>query len=198
LITAQKLGYVGNNRCLGAYVFDKASGKVETFSASVVVLATDFVTGWVDEDTVEVEDEVLDQSFSGLTEDAPVVPPILPPQALAELYGGNIFKVRKAKKREQPRKKPPLAEIVRELVDDGAKHAVVATLPKREQGYLQEVSVEELLARVEAATAKVKAEVRRLWVEREESDDQKVIDILLGVEEPVAYKGDDDDEFTLF
>ncbi len=40
LITAQKLGYVGENRCLGAYVFDKKSGKVQTFAAPVTLLAT--------------------------------------------------------------------------------------------------------------------------------------------------------------
>jgi L-aspartate oxidase len=40
LITSQKLGYVGENRCLGAYVFDKKSAQVETFSAPVTILAT--------------------------------------------------------------------------------------------------------------------------------------------------------------
>ena len=40
LITSQKLGYVGANRCLGAYVFDKKSGAVETFAAGVTLLAT--------------------------------------------------------------------------------------------------------------------------------------------------------------
>ena len=40
LITSQKLGYVGENRCLGAYVFDKKSASVETFSAPVPLLAT--------------------------------------------------------------------------------------------------------------------------------------------------------------
>jgi L-aspartate oxidase len=40
LITSQKLGYVGENHCLGAYVFDKKSGQVETFSAPVTLLAT--------------------------------------------------------------------------------------------------------------------------------------------------------------
>jgi L-aspartate oxidase len=40
LITSQKLGYVGENSCLGAYVFDKKSGRVETFSAPVTILAT--------------------------------------------------------------------------------------------------------------------------------------------------------------
>jgi len=40
LITSQKLGYVGTNRCLGAYVFDKKSGTVKTFVASATVLAT--------------------------------------------------------------------------------------------------------------------------------------------------------------
>lgn len=40
LITTQKLGYVGANRCLGIYVLDKASGQVETFAAPVIVLAT--------------------------------------------------------------------------------------------------------------------------------------------------------------
>ena len=40
LITSQKLGYVGSNRCLGAYVFDKSIGTVETYAAPVTVLAT--------------------------------------------------------------------------------------------------------------------------------------------------------------
>ncbi|HXI73619.1 MAG TPA: L-aspartate oxidase [Verrucomicrobiae bacterium] len=40
LITSQKLGYVGENHCLGAYVFDKKSGRVEIFSASATILAT--------------------------------------------------------------------------------------------------------------------------------------------------------------
>ena len=40
LITSQKLGYVGENRCLGAYVFDKKSGRVWTFTAPVTLLAT--------------------------------------------------------------------------------------------------------------------------------------------------------------
>jgi L-aspartate oxidase len=40
LITSQKLGYVGDNRCLGAYVLDKAAGKVYAFVAPVTLLAT--------------------------------------------------------------------------------------------------------------------------------------------------------------
>jgi L-aspartate oxidase len=40
LITSQKLGYAGANRCLGAYVFDKKSGRVWTFTAPVTLLAT--------------------------------------------------------------------------------------------------------------------------------------------------------------
>src|SRR5512137_2923402 len=40
LVTSQKLGYVGGNRCLGAYVFDKQTGLVETFAAPVTLLAT--------------------------------------------------------------------------------------------------------------------------------------------------------------
>jgi L-aspartate oxidase len=40
LITRQKLGYVGTNQCLGAYVFDKNSGNVETFTSPVTILAT--------------------------------------------------------------------------------------------------------------------------------------------------------------
>ncbi len=40
LITSQKLGYVGPNRCLGAYVFDKEARQVETYSAPVTLLAT--------------------------------------------------------------------------------------------------------------------------------------------------------------
>ena len=40
LVTSQKLGYVGANRCLGAYVFDKKTGTVETFAAPVTLLAT--------------------------------------------------------------------------------------------------------------------------------------------------------------
>lgn len=40
LITSQKLGYVGENRCLGAYVFDKQAQTVETFVAGTTLLAT--------------------------------------------------------------------------------------------------------------------------------------------------------------
>lgn len=40
LITTQKLGLIGPNRCVGAYVLDVKNNVVETFSAPVVVLAT--------------------------------------------------------------------------------------------------------------------------------------------------------------
>jgi L-aspartate oxidase len=40
LITSQKLGYVGDNQCLGVYVLDKQAGQVETFAAPVTLLAT--------------------------------------------------------------------------------------------------------------------------------------------------------------
>lgn len=40
LISSQKLGYVGDNHCLGVYVLDKQSGQVETFAAPVTLLAT--------------------------------------------------------------------------------------------------------------------------------------------------------------
>ncbi len=40
LITSQKLGQPGPNRCLGVYVLDKTTGQVETFAAPAVLLAT--------------------------------------------------------------------------------------------------------------------------------------------------------------
>ena len=40
LVTSQKLGYAGDNWCLGAYVLDKQAGLVETFAAPITVLAT--------------------------------------------------------------------------------------------------------------------------------------------------------------
>src|ERR1041384_4180903 len=40
LVTSQKLGYVGDHCCLGAYVLDKSTGQVETFAARVTLLAT--------------------------------------------------------------------------------------------------------------------------------------------------------------
>ncbi len=40
LITSQKLGQAGANRCLGAYVFDKKGARVWTFTAPVTLLAT--------------------------------------------------------------------------------------------------------------------------------------------------------------
>src|SRR5580693_4226230 len=40
LITSRKLGYVEENRCLGAYVFDKKGNRVQTFAAPVTLLAT--------------------------------------------------------------------------------------------------------------------------------------------------------------
>jgi L-aspartate oxidase len=40
LITSQKIGYVGENRCLGVYALDKKTGKVWTFVAPMTLLAT--------------------------------------------------------------------------------------------------------------------------------------------------------------
>jgi len=40
LITGQKLGHLGANRCLGVYVLDKKTGQVWTFVAPVTLLAT--------------------------------------------------------------------------------------------------------------------------------------------------------------
>jgi L-aspartate oxidase len=40
LITTKKLGRPGPNRCLGAYVLNKPAGRVETFAARTVLLAT--------------------------------------------------------------------------------------------------------------------------------------------------------------
>jgi L-aspartate oxidase len=40
LITTQKLGLVGANRCLGVYVLNKPEGLVETFASAVTLLAT--------------------------------------------------------------------------------------------------------------------------------------------------------------
>src|SRR5438477_1069292 len=40
LITSQKLGYVGDHRCLGAYVLDKRTAQVDTFAAPITLLAT--------------------------------------------------------------------------------------------------------------------------------------------------------------
>jgi L-aspartate oxidase len=40
LITSQKLGLGGGNRCLGVYVLDRTTGKVETFAAPRTLLAT--------------------------------------------------------------------------------------------------------------------------------------------------------------
>ena len=40
LITTQKLGKAGSNRCLGVYVLDKRTSEVETFAAGHVLLAT--------------------------------------------------------------------------------------------------------------------------------------------------------------
>ena len=40
LVTTQKFGIAGPNRCVGVYVLDKRTGQVETFAAAVTVLAT--------------------------------------------------------------------------------------------------------------------------------------------------------------
>jgi L-aspartate oxidase len=40
LVTSQKLGYVGDDRCLGAYVLNKQTGEVETFVSANTLLAT--------------------------------------------------------------------------------------------------------------------------------------------------------------
>src|SRR5436190_9234062 len=40
LVTSQKLGITGQNRCLGVYVLDTATSQVESFAAPVTLLAT--------------------------------------------------------------------------------------------------------------------------------------------------------------
>ena len=40
LITTQKLGLPGNNRCLGAYILDRGSNQVDVYRARFVILAT--------------------------------------------------------------------------------------------------------------------------------------------------------------
>jgi len=40
LITSARLGLAGPDRCLGAYVLDRVTGRIETFRAGAVVLAT--------------------------------------------------------------------------------------------------------------------------------------------------------------
>jgi len=40
LVTTQKIGYVGDNRCLGVYVLDKGENRVDRFAAPVTLLAT--------------------------------------------------------------------------------------------------------------------------------------------------------------
>src|SRR5262249_18277194 len=40
LVTSQKLGQPGDNRCLGVYVLNKATAQVETFAAPITLLAT--------------------------------------------------------------------------------------------------------------------------------------------------------------
>ncbi|HEB86330.1 MAG TPA: L-aspartate oxidase, partial [Gammaproteobacteria bacterium] len=40
LITTQKLGQPGNNRCLGAYILDRGNNQVDVYQARVVILAT--------------------------------------------------------------------------------------------------------------------------------------------------------------
>jgi L-aspartate oxidase len=40
LVTSQKLGQAGENRCLGVYVLEKATGQVHTFAAPITLLAT--------------------------------------------------------------------------------------------------------------------------------------------------------------
>jgi len=40
LVTSQKLGQAGQNRCLGAYVLDKATGQVHSFASPITLMAT--------------------------------------------------------------------------------------------------------------------------------------------------------------
>ena len=113
------------------------------------------------------------------------------------LYGGGWPLPPLAGKKKK-RKPPPLSEMVRDLVDDGAKHQVVAVLPKKEQRYWDQTSLAPLIDRLEKASIKAKAEVRKLWLEREAQDEEQVVLLLLGVDEPPPYPGDDDEEWILF
>ena len=106
------------------------------------------------------------------------VTPPLTPAALAELYGGNIFAGRREKKKE-----PPPLDIMVHLIarDEGGKKELIAALPKRARADLSPelALVSDLVTRIEAASAVVKARVRKMYEERElwleEEEDEELL-----------------------
>ena len=110
----------------------------------------------------------------------PYIPPyieppvILPPEALAEMYGGGAYQKGKKKKREHD---APLEVMVKTLMlDPKVKESLVKALPKSIQRDLPETelaTLEQLVNKIEVASEAVYAKVERMYaaqVEEEEDD----------------------------
>lgn len=104
---------------------------------------------------------------------------ILPPAALAEMYGGGAMYPRKKKKKEEP----TIEEMVEAVSEEPkGKEKIVALLPKKVRQELPddmwEVSVDKLVQEVKDASDRVQKGVERLYEKRREKDDDEAFMLL--------------------
>jgi hypothetical protein len=108
-------------------------------------------------------------------------PSILPPAALAEMYGGGAMYPRKKKKKKE--EIPSIETMVRAIADDPqGKVDVIKVLPKAVQEQFQDpgiVALYELIDKLEAATVPVQKKLEHLYRQRQEEDDDDAIMLLL-------------------
>jgi len=104
-------------------------------------------------------------------------PSVLPPAALAEMYGGGW---RKRKKKEE---EPTIEEMVEAIAEEPkGKEKIVALLPKKVQQALPddvwEVSVDKLVREVKEASDRVQKGIERLYEKRRQKDDDEAFMLL--------------------
>lgn len=115
-------------------------------------------------------------SISGVT----LGPTILPPAALAQMYGGGAMYPRKKKKKKE---EPTIEEMVEAIADEPkGKEKIVALLPKKVKQELPdaawEISVDKLVREVKDASDRVQAGVERLYEKRRQKDDDEAFMLL--------------------
>lgn len=105
---------------------------------------------------------------------------VLPPAALAQMYGGGAMYPRKKKKKKE---EPTIEEMVEAVAEEPkGKEKIVALLPKKVRQELPddmwEVSVDKLVKEVKDASDRVQKGVERLYEKRRQKDDDEAFMLL--------------------
>lgn len=102
--------------------------------------------------------------------------PVLPPAALAQLYGGGfLHEGRKKKKREE---KPPIEVMVRAIANESGAQEVIQVLPKRVRVHYPDPGIaiiSELVKQVEQGSDRLKRDITRLYEEQVEDEEDDLL-----------------------